>query len=279
MSESLDLNDYFVRIGLEPVTEPTLEALHALTFAHSSSIPFENIDILLGRMISLEQAALHRKLIAQARGGYCFEQNGLFLDVLSRLGYAVRPLRAGVRLGRDSRAEPVGHTHLALEVQIAGERWLTDVGIGSYSLAQALQLIPDQEQSTPHDTRRFQVEHDRWYLQVRQGERWVDVYEFSRDRMELPDRIIANWYTSTHPNSGFRQRLAVAKAEPRGERLSLRNKVLSRRQLNGASDKRTLTTEAELRQALNDCFGIKLPKETALPAWIFAAAERPAREA
>src|SRR4051812_30275357 len=96
----MDLDAYFSRIGLRGPRAATLETLDELTRAHSSAIPFENLDVLLGRPIDLRPEALFDKLVTRGRGGYCFEQNGLFLAVLEQLGFRVAPLSARVRLDR-----------------------------------------------------------------------------------------------------------------------------------------------------------------------------------
>src|SRR5699024_51823 len=140
--------------------------------------PFENIGVLMGRPIHLEPGRLYRKLVTDRRGGYCFEQNGLFLAILSQLGFSAQPLRAAVRLGTPDRSVAVRHTHMAIEVQIGSQTWITDVGVGSASLTQALRLADGIEQRTPHDTRRLEYADGQWFHQVRRSGEWVDVYEF-----------------------------------------------------------------------------------------------------
>ena len=80
------LDDYLARVGYHGPRAPTLALLSELTAAHTQSIPFENLDVLLGRRIELGIDAVFDKLVRQRRGGYCFEQNGLFLHVLTALG-------------------------------------------------------------------------------------------------------------------------------------------------------------------------------------------------
>jgi N-hydroxyarylamine O-acetyltransferase len=96
----MNLDAYFARIGYEGPREPTLAVLPALSAAHTRSIPFENLDVLLGRPIKLEIDAIFQKLVCDRRGGYCFEQNGLLLHVLDELGFQVAPLSARVRWQR-----------------------------------------------------------------------------------------------------------------------------------------------------------------------------------
>src|SRR5579871_6842774 len=133
MSLVSHLDAYFERIGYRGPREPTLATLNGVMAAHVESIPFENLDVLLGKPILIDEAALVRKLIHERRGGYCFEQNGLFLGVLEALGYQVTPISARVRLQRPRDYIPP-RTHLFARVELEGESWLADVGVGGLSL-------------------------------------------------------------------------------------------------------------------------------------------------
>src|SRR5262245_53551394 len=110
----LDLDGYLARIGYAGPRRATRETLAALHEAHVGAIPFENLDILLGRQISLEPAALQLKLVSGRRGGYCFEQNTLFRAVLEALGFRVTALAARVRGGGVLRPR----THMLLRVDL-----------------------------------------------------------------------------------------------------------------------------------------------------------------
>ena len=255
---ALDLAGYCARIGYTGARSPTLDVLHALTQAHAQAIPFENLDVLLDRPIELDPATLYQQLVTHRRGGYCFQQNGLLLEVLRQIGFSVRPLRAAVRIGLPDRAADAGHTHLALEVTIDGAAWLTDVGVGAASQTCALRLAPDIEQATPHETRRFQRADGKWYSQILRGGEWTDVYEFDGGTMRLRDRSIANWYTSTHPESKFRRDLFAARALPQGRRITLFNRTLTLRDADGSAEQRELGNVAELGRALREHFGIEL---------------------
>src|SRR6187402_3753354 len=168
MRRAMNLAAYFQRIGYRGRYHPDLALLSALTLAHTRSIPFENLDVLLGRPISLEPEALFQKLIVERRGGYCFEQNGLFLEVLRELGFQVTPLGARVRLQRPRGFTPP-RTHVFLRVELDGESWLTDVGVGGLSLTAPLRLMTEAEQATPHEPRRIVQEGRRLFHQVRFG--------------------------------------------------------------------------------------------------------------
>jgi len=256
----IDLDAYFDRIGYRGSRAPTVETLHAISSAHVQTIPFENLDVLLGVPIELEPAALEKKLVNGRRGGYCFEQNGLMLEVLRAMGYTARPISARVRYQRPREFTPA-RTHLFVRVEL-DESWLVDVGVGAMSVTSALRLADEGEQPTPHEPRRLLRENGLLYHQAKLGGDWVDVNEFTLEEMPMIDRVVANWFTSTHPQSHFRNRLLVARAAPDGGRIGLLNRELSRRDRSGAAQKETIETQAQLLDVLREHFAIELPMGT-----------------
>ncbi len=274
MSFVPDLQAYFARIGLDGPQAPTLATLHALVHAHVRAIPFENLDVLLGRGVDLEPAVIERKLVGDRRGGYCFEQNTLLLHVLRALGFAVTPLSARVRVQRPRDFTPA-RTHLFVRVELDGAPWLADVGVGALSPTAALRLDTEDEQATPHEPRRI-VRAGRWhedgtrgpeallYHQVRYADGWHDVCEFTIEEMPEIDRAVGNWYTSTHPRSHFLDRLIVARATEEG-RLVLVNRELARRDREGRATTRELGGPDELLAVLDEEFGLRFPAGTRFP--------------
>ena len=259
----LDLDAYCARVGYDGPRTPTLSTLHAITAAHTRAIPFENLDVLLGRGIDLDPAAIFAKLVVRRRGGYCFEQNGLLLTVLEALGFAVAPISARVRWQRPRDFTPP-RTHVFLRVELDGASWLTDVGVGGMSLTAALRLAADVEQTTPHEPRRLIREGARWFHQARLGDVWHDVCEFTLEEMPAIDRELGNWYTSAHPQSHFRNRLWVARAGHDGERRTLLNREFTVRSGTGGAQTRTIGSPGELLDLLATEFGLALPPGTVL---------------
>src|SRR5689334_25441653 len=92
MSSEFHLNNYLARIGYKGAIKPDLETLHALHAAHVSAIPFEAIDPLLRRPVSLDLDSLQQKLVDTRRGGYCLEQNALFKAALGAIGFKLTGL-------------------------------------------------------------------------------------------------------------------------------------------------------------------------------------------
>src|SRR5215216_6410072 len=92
----MDIPAYLDRINYHGAIDPTAAALRELHRAHLLAVPFENLDIHLGRPIVLEQQALFAKIVTRRRGGFCYELNGLFALLLRDLGFDVTLLAAGV---------------------------------------------------------------------------------------------------------------------------------------------------------------------------------------
>ena len=230
------LQAYFQRIGYTGPRLPDLATLNGIIAAHVQTIPFENLDVLLGRPMSLEPEALLQKLVRQRRGGYCFEQNGLLLEVLRMLDFEVVPLSARVRLQHTRDFTPP-RTHMFLQVTIDGEPWLADVGVGGLSPAAALAMNSPLPQATPHELRRLLREGNLTFHQVELGGDWQDVSEFTHEKMPRIDREVAHWFTATSPASHFRNRLLVARAGPNGTRHTILNHEYSERAASGHATK------------------------------------------
>jgi N-hydroxyarylamine O-acetyltransferase len=268
---SVDPSAYFHRIGYTGPHEATREVLNGIMAAHVRSIPFENLDVLLGRPISLAPEDIARKLVTERRGGYCFEHNTLLLHVLQGLGFQATALSGRVRLQRPRDYVPA-RTHMFLRVDLSGEAWLADVGVGAFSLAAALKLEADTPQATPHEPRRI-VREGAWtgfdqrapdarlIHQAYFADTWNDVCEFTLEPMPEIDRVLANWYTSAHPASHFKDSLIVTRATTEG-RTSLVNRELRIRKRDGRADVRELETPTELLAVLAEHFGMSFPAQT-----------------
>ena len=255
----IDLDAYFARIGFGGTTPRTIETINRLVLAHVSSIPFENLDVLLNRPISLASENVDDKLITRKRGGYCFEQNTLMLRVLQSLGFEAEPISARVRYQRPRDFTPP-RTHVFLKVLLNGETWLVDVGVGAMSPTCALRFELDVEQATPHEPRRIIREDGRYFHQAKLGAEWVDIAEFTMEAMPPIDRELANWYTSAHPQSHFKNRLMAARATGEG-RVTILNREFTVR--HGADAQTTRIESPEhLLQLLNAHFGLVFPAGT-----------------
>ncbi|HET6879494.1 MAG TPA: arylamine N-acetyltransferase [Pirellulales bacterium] len=253
----MDIDAYFARIGYTGPREATLAVLEALHLAHATHIPFENLDVQLGRPIAIDLASIEAKLVQGGRGGYCFEQNTLLAAALNELGFGVTSLAARVRLGA-TRVLP--QTHMLLAVDVGGERWLADVGFGTGGLLMPLRLRSGEVARQFSWTFRLREEGNHLALESLRGGTWQDIYVFSLDPRYPVDFEMANHYVSTHPASRFVQTLAVQRQSP-GACYLLRNRELTC--IRG--DQTTVTEiidDEDLLAVLKDTFGLALPPGT-----------------
>ena len=253
----IDLDAYLARIDYGGPRPPSLATLTALHEAHVTAVPFENLDILLGRTISLGLAALQAKLVAGRRGGYCFEQNTLFQAVLEGLGFRVVPLAARVRMGMTG-VRP--RTHMLLRVELEEGAWLADVGFGGDGLMHPLPFAPGAEVWTAGVGHRLRREDDLWVLTARAGAEWVDLYAFTLEPQYPPDYEMANHYTSTWPASKFVQTLTAQRTRAEG-RAILRNRDLAVRE-GGSVRTEVIRDPDHLLDVLDREFGLSFPAGT-----------------
>jgi N-hydroxyarylamine O-acetyltransferase len=259
-SHVLDLDAYFVRIGYAGPRTASLTVLREIHLRHVRTIPFENLDIHLGRSIAIDLASIERKLVRGRRGGYCFEHNGLFAGVLRALGFAVAPLVGRVRWQVPAEQE-TALTHMILRVDTDAGPHLADVGFGSMSLFAPLRFEFDIAQSGSLEPRRLVHRGPLIVQQARIGETWSDIYQFSLESVPAIDFELGNWFTSTHPQSRFVQNLVVARA---GDdcRYTLLNRDFAVRYADGHVEQRTLTSPEELLAVLAQIFGLEFPPGT-----------------
>jgi N-hydroxyarylamine O-acetyltransferase len=260
----LDLDAYLARIGFagrhHAADLDTLRRIHEL---HPRTIPFECIDPWLGRPVSLDLDAIQDKLIRQHRGGYCFEHNKLLAGILTMIGFNVRGLAARVVYTTPPGGGRHPRNHMLLLIEHDGRPYIADTGFGSLTVTAPLRLETDIVQTTPHERFRLTRAGQDYVLEGEVGGAWRAIYQFGLEEQIDADYEMANWFTSTHPGSGFVQRLMVAIALPR-RRLTLANNVLSVHHTGGPSERRTISDADELRRILEQDLKIRLPDDERL---------------
>jgi N-hydroxyarylamine O-acetyltransferase len=254
------LDAYFERIGWRGPREPTLPVLTDLCLLHTSTFPFENLDILLGRGIALDVPALLEKFVTRRRGGYCFEHNALMLAALRELGFRVTPLSGRVRLGvAPDVATP--RTHMLLRVDLDAGPHLVDVGFG-FTPTAPLRFEPGVPQPLHLGTYRLKEDGGAWTLEIEQPEGFTPAYVFTQEPCAPIDYEVANHYTSTHPRSHFTLGPLVMRHDPRaGVRYVLRGREWSTRRA-GVVGTHAVTSPEEARRVLADVFRLEFPPGT-----------------
>jgi N-hydroxyarylamine O-acetyltransferase len=260
MSEHpVDLDAYFARTGYAGSRRPDAATLRDLHWHHVSTIPFENWDVLMKRPIRIDPDSIQRKLVAGRRGGYCYEHNMLFMQVLAALGFSVMALAGRVLWGRADPALPP-RTHMLLRVDLPEGPCLADVGFGGLTLPVPLILRSEIEQPTSLEAYRLAACGDEFDLQARLGSAWSALYRFSPQAYLPVDYEVPNWFVSTHPQSIFVQSL-IAALPAADRRYALFNDEFTIRRRDGSSEQRIIGGLADLLEVLERCFSLTLPLE------------------
>lgn len=249
----VDVDAYLRRIGHSGPLRADAATLEALHVAHAGTIPFENLHIQLGGVPSLDLGDLQAKMVHQGRGGYCFEQNSLFMAVLREIGFDVRAREGRVMLTISARRP---RTHMALEVEIGGERYHADVGFGANGPLLPIPL--DGREHQQYDRAfRFELRDEVNVLQCRPGRRWVDLVGLEPGYPQPVDFEVANWYTATHPRSVFRTNLMADLQRP-NERYRLQNTRFTAI-IDGRSADRDIERD-EIVALLREVYGLEVPE-------------------
>ena len=251
----IDLDAYCRRIGFAGVPLPTRECLERLILGHAAAIPFDNIEVLAGRVPRLDLAGLQDKLVRRRRGGYCFEQNTLMLGVLRAVGFDVRPMEARIRSGVPADVV-TARTHMAVRVVLDDVAHLVDVGCSTIAPLAPLVLASRERQPAGSGFYRFVERGGELLLQALAADAWADCYQLMPGTPHPIDREMGNWFVATHPKSMLGHNLLVGRAIE-GGRLRLFNRRLSAFQPEGAAPvERDLQTRAEFADVLADGFGL-----------------------
>ncbi|MFD7569600.1 arylamine N-acetyltransferase [Streptomyces sp. NPDC059810] len=259
--EELDLDAYLARIGYETERDgelaPDLRTLTALHRAHVRAVPFENLDVALGRPVPLDLKSLQAKLVERRRGGYCYEQNSLFAAALERIGFTVTARGARNR-SRGAVLPPV--THALLVVAVEGEQWLADVGFGWQGPLEPVPLRDGARVEQSGWTFGIVVEDEGIHvLRSLRPQGWADLYAFSPQTLYPGDFTVMNHYSSSHPQSRFLGQV-VAQWPGEDERRALVRDRLSTVRTDGVVEERVVPV-GELIATLEGRFGIELDDE------------------
>jgi arylamine N-acetyltransferase len=255
---------YLDRIGFEGPARIDYDTLARLQWAHVHAVPYENLDILNGKYISIEIPDVYDKIVRRRRGGYCFELNGLFSWLLRRLGFQVTEY-----YGRYLEGEPLEmpmRRHRIARVDLDGKIYIADVGMGVSAPRNPLLFQPDLEQKQGGESYRI-VRHPTlgWVVQYLHKGEYERLFCFTEDPQYPIDFEMPNHWCMTHLDSIFRNNTMVFIRTPEG-----RNTIADKLDGNGrkVQEFRRFTTDGvvtcipkskkEYKHALLSHFGIVL---------------------
>ena len=250
------LEEYLTRIGVDRPLPPDVATLRRLHIAHLAAFPFDNLQIQRHGIVRVDVASIEEKFLGGTTGGYCFEQNTLFGSVLRELGFDVSTL-----LGRVGSPERRSLNHMILLVRVAGERWLADVGFGGEGPLEPLQLREGLRQDQNGIVYTLGRGEHYWSLSMEAGGVAHDLYEFSEAPHTVGDVEMANFYTSSHPESIFRKTLTIQRTTAE-ERLILRPTIITSYRNGVRTD--TTIDPSQLRAKARELFGIELGEKPLL---------------
>ncbi len=248
----MNVDNVLSRIRYTGSREPTADTLRSLQHAFLESVPFENLDIHTGQKISLDSSWIYEKIVGRRRGGFCYECNGLFAELLAALGYEVS--RVSARMALDGKVGPE-FDHMVLLVSIDRE-YLADVGNGR-SVRDPLPLEGDETSEAEGVEYRVGDHVDGYALYYREsGSDWLPRFLFStipREQLEFSEMCE---YHQTSPQSTFTQKRLATLATPRGRITLLDHSLID---VNGAERKeQELASEDAVFRCLRSRFGIEL---------------------
>ncbi|MFN2461812.1 MAG: arylamine N-acetyltransferase [Candidatus Velthaea sp.] len=247
----IDVEAYLARIGYEGSLEPSIKTLSALHEAHLNTVPFEDIDVYLGRAINLSEDALFEKIVRRKRGGFCYELNGLFGALLRRLGFDVTLLDAQV--SRPGATFGPAFDHIALLVAL-DRPWLADVGFPR-SPVTPLPLDASGRYEVSGVSFRITFDDDTGTLSRLRRGGWEPQYRFNFVPRQIEDFRDMCRFHATSPESPFYRWLGCTIFTADG-RTTLSDDTLTVRRGNTRTE--TPVRPADVPATLRTHFGITL---------------------
>lgn len=251
-----EIDRYLARVGHTGLLDVSIETLIALHRAHLLAIPYENLDIHLGRPLTLDPDHIFRKLVDEQRGGWCYEMNGLFGRVIQSIGFDVCYVAGAV--GRATRGDSVEGNHLVLIVAF-DKPWIADVGFGD-GFFDPLPLAPGTYRQGFLDY-AVQQDDERWIVRVHEHA-GADSFDFTLEPRAMTYFSRQCHELQTSPDSGFVRTTVCQRFVPDGI-ITLRGAVFRRISSDGVVD-RTIDHAGEYLSVLDEHFGLRVPGTEAL---------------
>lgn len=197
----MNTTKYLQRISYKGTLEPSFSTLVALQKAHLLSVPFENLDIHHGIPIELDIPKLYNKIVERNRGGFCYELNGLFYELLKALDFEVK--RVSARVYENEAELSPEYDHMTLLVYLSNAEYLVDVGFGKFAFG-PIKLVLNTVQADPKGTFKMDKYNDAYWRVNKKGDAgWSPEYIFTEIPRTLEDFGGMCHYHQTSPESNF----------------------------------------------------------------------------
>lgn len=211
MLTSKQFNHYLKSLTSRPI-ELTIDFLTEIQQAHIAQYSFNSISVHLKEEIPLSPESLYTKIVEKKRGGYCFELNGLFYELLTYLGFDCSLQLARVTMNSD---EPAARTHRYTKVTIDSIPYYVDVGFGPYTPTGPLRMDSEEPQTIGITTYRIiQNENDEFLLQYLKNDEWFTLNKSDSGNYSQADCEVGHYYSFSHSNAVFVNHLVVSLKTP-----------------------------------------------------------------
>ena len=249
----MDLKQYLERINYAGPLSPTLEVLSELQLAHLLSVPFENLDI--HEKIKIDLKNLFDKIVIRRRGGFCYELNGLFYELLKEIGFTVKMISAKVYTHKKDYSPEFDH--MAIVASIKDNNYLVDVGFGEFALS-PVNIELNTETTDPRGLFRIEPYDDNHKIVTKKNAEGIFVpeYMFSEKERQMEEFYDRCNFHQTSPESHFTQNRICSLPTMHG-RITLTGNTLKITE-SGIVKERHLHNKQEIRQELWNYFGINL---------------------
>lgn len=242
------------RIGVQVEPSVSPRWLTATHLAHLRHVPFENIELHAGRPIDLEVPALFDKVVVRGRGGYCYELNGLFASLLATVGFDVTMVSCQVWMPEGELTPPFDH--LALLVELDGDRWLVDVGFGD-SFLTPRPLGAEWEE--PGRRLRTIETGPGWQLEKDDGDGWTPMYRLDLTPRALSEFLPRSRWHENSSDSPFRRGVFATRSTEQGRVTVTSDRLIVTE--DGERSERQLEDRGARRQALERYFSPALASD------------------
>lgn len=268
MTASIDLHAYLDRIQWGGSVRQDLDTLTGLLRAHMRRIPFENLDVLLGKPIRLDLEGIQEKLVRASRGGYCFEHATLFAAALEALGF--EPVRHTARVVVFVPRAAAPRTHMFLAVPVSEGTFVVDPGFGALAPRVPVPLVDGEPAQVDGETHRMVRDGRHWVLQAQVGAKSIDAWASAMEEEYPVDFEMGNHFTSTHPASPFVNRILLRALTDSG-RVAVMNRDVTFWHRD-TPEHTQLADRTALRALLAEHFGFDLPqverlRVPSIPEW------------
>ena len=249
----MDIDQYLRRINYAGTLDPTLGVLSQLQLRHLLTVPFENLDI--HNKIEIDLGNLYNKIVTLRRGGFCYELNGLFYELLTEIGFAVK--RVSARVYTSTKDYSPEYDHMAIIASIENTDYLIDVGFGEFAFS-PIPIALNKETPDPRGIFRIQAfDEDHKVIEKKNAEgAFIPEYMFSEKARQMAEFYDRCSYHQTSSQSHFTQN-RICSLPTNDGRITLTGNTLKITE-RGKVEERLLNNEQEIRHELWNYFGIKL---------------------